>query len=451
MKNKKILVLLKFYKGELNPFDASSLECALLTGSNDITVMAMAPSSVYETIKGLTRLGVKGVLISDSAFVGSDTLATSRVLEKAIEKLSPDLIFCGRQSVDGDTGQVPPQLAERLGFNLINHAMDLKDGVVVTRDNQSLAVKDKSIITFEKSFNLRFPSIFSKVGEVEVWDNSVLCIPLDQCGTQGSPTQVIKAYESVIGRRFCKFVDFSMLDELIKKGLESKKQENISQGQKTDRVFFIGNALKQALTICDYPKEIIARDKDALAVAEEIKNQKAKIVLFADDKECKNLASRVAVILGTGLCADCTSLRIENGQFIMTRPALGGNVTADIVCKNQIALATVRTTAKKSAEIVFGVGYGALHYIEEINELAKKYNAEVCASRKAVDQGRLPYEKQVGLTGRTIAPKVYVAFGISGAVQHTCAIEGANTIIAINCDKQARIFDYADYGIIKNL
>ena len=75
----------------------------------------------------------------------------------------------------------------------------------------------------------------------------------------------------------------------------------------------------------------------------------------------------------------------------------------------------------------------------------------MCASRKVVDSGILPYEKQVGLTGRTIAPKVYVTFGISGAVQHTSAIEGAVRIIAINEDKNARIFDYADYGIIKKL
>jgi electron transfer flavoprotein alpha subunit len=67
------------------------------------------------------------------------------------------------------------------------------------------------------------------------------------------------------------------------------------------------------------------------------------------------------------------------------------------------------------------------------------------------DSGKLPYEKQVGLTGRTVSPKVYVAFGISGAVQHTCAIAGAGTVIAVNNDKQARIFDYADYGIIDDV
>ena len=101
--------------------------------------------------------------------------------------------------------------------------------------------------------------------------------------------------------------------------------------------------------------------------------------------------------------------------------------------------------------MIFSVGKGATDEIERIQRLAKKYDAEICCSRIVADSGKLPYEKQVGLTGRTVCPKVYVAFGISGAVQHTCAIAGAGTVIAVNIDKQARIFDYADYGIIDDV
>ena len=72
----------------------------------------------------------------------------------------------------------------------------------------------------------------------------------------------------------------------------------------------------------------------------------------------------------------------------------------------------------------------------------------MCCSRAVVDDDVMPYECQVGLTGRTVAPKVYVAFGISGAVQHMCAVERAGTVIAVNKDKNAKIFDYADYGIV---
>jgi electron transfer flavoprotein alpha subunit len=139
---------------------------------------------------------------------------------------------------------------------------------------------------------------------------------------------------------------------------------------------------------------------------------------------------------------------VENEKLVMTRPALGGNVTADIVCESDTAFATVRTVKNEQTEVIFSVGKGAIEKIEQITELAKKYDAEICCSRIVADSGKLPYEKQVGLTGRTVCPKVYVAFGISGAVQHTCAIAGAGMVIAVNMDKNARIFDYADYGII---
>ena len=81
-------------------------------------------------------------------------------------------------------------------------------------------------------------------------------------------------------------------------------------------------------------------------------------------------------------------------------------------------------------------------------EFAEKINAELCASRALVDKNVVPYEMQVGLTGKTISPKIYIAIGISGMAQHTCAIEGADTIIATNPDKDAPIFNFADYGIV---
>ena len=84
----------------------------------------------------------------------------------------------------------------------------------------------------------------------------------------------------------------------------------------------------------------------------------------------------------------------------------------------------------------------------KVKAFADKYNAELCASRGLVDTGKVPYPMQVGLTGKTVAPKIYVAIGISGAVQHTCGIENADVVIAVNPDKDARVFEYADYGII---
>ena len=449
MKNKKVVVCLKYYNGELNPFDGAALECALLSGAKEVIALTMSPASVLPTFQGLTRLGIKCVLISDTLYAGSDTQATSMILAKAIERLSPDLVFCGRQSVDGDTAQVPPMLAQRLGFGIKTKAIEFDGERLKLRNGESFAMQDKCVITFEKIHTLRFPSIFSKLGEVEVWDNCVLGLDEGKCGLAGSPTRVIKSYESSVGRRTCQFVGMEKLPALIEESI--KKQcisQTLSSDRKLDEVYFVGNVKRIAESISKRAIEFQTKNKSAEEIAKELQEKNIKIVLWEDNDELKILAPKVAVLTGAGICADCISFRIENGKFVMTRPALGGNITADIVCESDMAFATVRTVKKGGADLIFSVGKGAVEYIDQIKAFAKKYNAEVCCSRIVADSGKLPYEKQVGLTGRTVCPKVYVAFGISGAVQHTCAISGVGTVIAVNTDKNARIFDYADYGII---
>lgn len=346
MKNKKIVVLLKYFKGELNLFDGAALECALETGAKEIIALTMAPKSALSAFQSITRLGVKCVMITDPVYAGSDTQATSFILAKALKCLHPDLIFCGRQSVDGDTAQVPPMLAQRLGFQIKVKAMAFNGQEIILRSGESFTLQDKTVLTFEKIRTLRFPSIFSKLGDVEIWDNNVLQLPIERCGLNGSPTRVIKSYESSVGRRSCQFVGIEKLDTLIQEGLKKQRIEKAQTAEeKLNECYFVGNV----------------------------------------------------------------------------------------------------------KDIAEGIAESAIDQIEKIKELAKKHNAEVCCSRIVADNGKLSYEKQVGLTGRTVCPKVYVAFGISGAVQHTCAIAGAGMVIAVNTDKQARIFDYADYGIIQDV
>ncbi len=446
--SKKIVVLLKYFKGELNPFDGASLECALETGES-VTAVSMAPRSVLPALQSLTRLGVKTVLVSDDLYAGSDTQATSLVLAEAVKKLNPDIIFCGRQSVDGDTAQVPPMLAERLGYDIKVGLMEFNGLSAKQRNGDAINLQDKTIYTFEKIRTLRFPSIFSKASEVETYDNSVLNIPKEKCGLKGSPTRVIKSYESSVGRRDCKFLELKDLPELIKQGLQKPRVAEIQEnGEKLDNAYFVGNIRKWAENIAQNAVELTVDGKTPNEFAKELEEKKVKTVLWEDSEKLKIYASKTAVLTGAGICADCISFRVENGKLVMTRPALGGNVTADIICQSPIAFATVRTVKKESSEVIFSVGKGAIDKIDEIKDLAKEYDAEVCCSRVVADSGKMPYEQQVGLTGRTVCPKVYVAFGISGAVQHTSAIAGAGTVIAVNKNKNERIFDYADYGII---
>jgi electron transfer flavoprotein alpha subunit len=97
-----------------------------------------------------------------------------------------------------------------------------------------------------------------------------------------------------------------------------------------------------------------------------------------------------------------------------------------------------------------GVFFGISDKTDILKELAEVLGAEICASRGLVDTGKLPYESQVGLTGKTISPPVYIAIGISGAVHHIAGMQKSATVIAVNPDKDATIFEYADYGVTDN-
>ena len=444
---RKIAVLLKFFKGELNPFDGAALECALEWGG-EIWAVAMAPSSALPALEGLTRLGVRAVLISDSAYAGSDTQATSYVLSEALYRIAPDVIFTGRQSVDGDTGQVPPMIAERMGLSLVPSVMEFEDGRAVCRDGREYTCDKGVILSFERIRTLRFPSIFSKKGSVELWDNSRLGLDLSKCGLSGSPTRVVRSYESTVGRRECIFTSIDKLDSLISDALAKERSEDASYtGEKLPCIHYFGEIESIAAKYADKTVRLSADGKSPRELGEEITSLGASVVLFEDTAEYKLLAPRIAVHTGAGICADCISFRVEGGRIVMTRPALGGNVTADIVCTSDIAFATVRTVKRGGSDVVFALGRGAIPFMDDIRALAEKYGAELVSSRVLADNGKMPYSSQVGLTGRVISPKVYVAFGISGAVQHTCAIASSGTVIAINSDKNARIFDYADYGI----
>ncbi len=452
MNDRKIVVLTKFFKRELNPFDGAALECALQSGAKDITVLSMAPLSAADALSALTRLGVKGVLISDVSYAGSDTIATSYILAAALERLKPDLIFCGRQSVDGDTAQVPPMLSQRLRYGIRTQIVDIVGKEVRNRKGERFIPEKNTILTFERSKTLRFPSIFSKTGEVEIWNNETLGLDKAKCGLNGSPTRVIRSYESDVGRRFCTFVAKERFSELIRDGLQSARvEQSFPTGEKLNRVCFVGNVKNIADRIADESIELKRNDGGQCAFIEKLREISPKAVLFEDDEETKIFASKIAAELGVGICADCIRFRVEKGKLVMTRPAQGGNITADIVCESDMSFATVRTVRRDCADVIFTVGNGAVPYLDEIKKLSEEYGAEICATRIAVDNGKMPYSAQVGLTGKRVCPKVYVAFGVSGAVQHTCAISGAGRIVAVNVDRQARIFDYADYGIVTDI
>ena len=449
----KILVCVKVIKGELNPFDESALECALQL-SDDVTVISMGPKSCEDVLKPLTRLGAKVKLISDNLYAGSDTLATSYILSTAIKQMEYDLILCGRQSVDGDTAQVGPMLSQMLGISLITNAMKISpedDNVVADTRLGNETAPFPALVTVERGYVLRFPSIFSKVGEVQSIDNTKLCCDVSKCGLNGSPTRVLEAFENESGKRKCKFISMEELFPLVEelKNQERCGEQKAAGANKLKSVWAVGEeVLEKAREIAH--EVLFVKKTSPEEIARKALEEKPDVILWNADLWGRKNAPIAAAILQTGLCADCTMLEADGDNLIMYRPAQGGNITAKIKCNTKPQMATVRTKTE-SSDIVVSGGKGVAQSIDKLHELTERIGAQLGASRGLVDMNKAPYEQQIGLTGKTISPKIYIAVGISGAVHHTCAIEGADTIIAINPDKNARIFEYADYGIIYSL
>ena len=441
--------------GEINPFDACAYEEALKIGG-EITLLSMGPASVENFLLSLTRLGAKkAVLLSDKVFAGADTLATAYTLSLAIKKLNPDYVFCGRQTLVGDTSQTGPMLSVYANMGLITNVMGIlsvSDTEIIckTRDMGKITATAPALITVERINNLRLPSIRSKMGECEVWSANDIAADICRCGLVGSPTRVLETKENSSGRRRCKFISAdelsTVVDDAVKKNKEKTEQTAVSD-KKLLKVFSIGEApIEYAKTVCKNPTVIELSSPEKLA--EIIKTENPNAVIWGSDSYSKQTSAQVAAMLNLGLCADCTSLQTDGETLYMVRPALAGSVVAKIKSITTPAMATVRTTQKDTADILVGVGFGAKESIDKVKVFAEKIGGDLTATRKIVDNDLLPYNLQVGLTGKTVAPAVYIAVGISGAVHHIVGMQRSNTVIAINPDKNAPIFDYADYGII---
>ena len=234
------------------------------------------------------------------------------------------------------------------------------------------------------------------------------------------------------------------------------------------------------------------------AMSELASKYKPDVILIAATPNGRDMAPRLAIRLGTGLTADCTGLEYDKERdcIVWTRPALGGNLNAEILCEEKhpqmgtvrpgvfaksktdcrtpeiireelhIPAEKIRTRILEivggsagdnpdleSADIIVagGKGLGGPEGFTLIRELADLLGGEVGASRAAVDAGWISRQHQVGQTGRTVTPKIYIACGISGAVQHIAGMNKSDMVIAINSDPEAPIFKAADYGICGNL
>ena len=266
----------------------------------------------------------------------------------------------------------------------------------------------------------------------------------------------------------------------------------------TDEVEALAHyAADHVLFIQDSHLEVYTTDGYSRAIGAQILKRQPEAVLVGATAIGRDLAPRVAARVGTGLTADCTGLAVDEAdkKLLQTRPAFGGHLMATIICPNNrpqmstvrpgvMEKASYRTAAcpietvradlldgdiltkvlkivrearhgvpLNEAEIIVagGRGVGGPEGFDLIRELAGALGGEVASSRACVDAGWIDASRQVGQTGTTVRPKLYIACGISGAIQHQAGMSESDYIVAINRDENAPIFEIADYGLVGDL
>ncbi len=288
------------------------------------------------------------------------------------------------------------------------------------------------------------------------------------------------------GRKLADVKGIKLNAILLGHKVDDLAKELISYGAET--VYYADDVLLENYTTDAYTKVIV----------DAVNEIKPEIMLIGATHIGRDLAPRIASRLNTGLTADCTQLEIdeEDGKIMQTRPAFGGNIMATIICpENRPQMSTVRSGVMdkaikddsrqgevvkidislketdirtkvieiiKSAEekvsltdaniiVSGGKGLSNADGFKLIEELANALGGVVGSSRAAVDAGWIDRPHQVGQTGVTVKPDLYIACGISGAIQHLAGMKESSLIVAINTDADAPIFDIADYGIVGDL
>jgi electron transfer flavoprotein alpha subunit len=244
--------------------------------------------------------------------------------------------------------------------------------------------------------------------------------------------------------------------------------------------------------------EAYTPDGYCVALSQVVRSAKPDLVLFPHTYQVRDFAPKLAARLGKGMIGDCVGYKNEGGKLVFVRQMFQGKTAADVTFQGaapwfasfqagafrsdlvaahpagkapvnsvsvELKAEQIRTKpldlfkeAKSAVDltqapliVAIGRGIQAPENIPQAEALAKALGGEIAASRPICDEGWLPMERQIGSSGQTVAPKLYLALGISGAIQHVVGMKGARTIVAINKDQNAPIFEIADYGVVGDI
>jgi electron transfer flavoprotein alpha subunit len=495
------------------------------------------------------------VLLTDPAFAGSDTLATATALAAALTRGGPyDLVLAGRNSVDADTGQVGPELAELLDLAFVAGVRELTlvdDGVAVRLEHDDEWVEATAALPAVLSVAERLcdPAKVPPEGRAAVGADRIVTVTAAELGTgpwgqAASPTAVGDVrtldvqrlglrldgtVDEQVDRAVAVLLDRGVLD---RNGVEAEGRVPVAAAADTtagpvvavvvepDRarltrellgaaarlaaelhgqVIAIGPDLPSAPALGSWGADTAvsitgaAVEEDvAVAVTAWCREVTPWAVLTPGTAWGREVASRTAAALGAGLTGDAVGLTVEidersGPRLVAWKPAFGGLLVAAIRSSSPVQLATIRggvmplleprdgpdaptravairargrvVVASRrrddnaddlaSADMVIGVGQG-IDPVEypDLEPLRLLLGGELAATRKVTDKGWLPRARQIGITGHSIAPRLYVALGLSGKFNHTMGVRSSGTILAVNPDPDALIFGWADIGIV---
>ncbi|MHB8463513.1 MAG: FAD-binding protein [Acidimicrobiales bacterium] len=549
---------------ELNPYCRRAVSqavelAATLDGEHRVTFVTLGPPSAEDVLREALAWAIArdvtadGVLVTDAVFAGSDTLATARALAATLHHVGPfDLVLVGRNSVDSDTGQVGPELAELLDVPFLTGVrhlnIDPTTGVVHARcehDDGWVQAETTLPSVLSTAERLIEPCKVDRAGRDLVPAALLRCVRAEELGQgpwgqAGSPTTVgaVRLHKVTRDRalpsgtlvdRIRTAVDLldarealehesglGMVSDIVPaaRDLRGPAIAVIAEPDRpTGSRELLGAAALLASEIdghvvavtfaAEEPGRLggwgadavvhfdgaLVQDDAARALGDWVVDQQPWAVLGPRTTWGREVASRAAARAGAGLTGDAVGLEIdpERSRLVTWKPAFGGQLVAAVAASSPVqmvtvrvgvlpsrlprneslpAVTTLRATARDrvrvlargrddeldtlaTAHTVVGVGHGVdpAEY-DHLASLLELLHAELGATRKVTDGGWLPRARQIGITGRNIAPRLYVSIGASGRFNHMVGVRAAGTVLAINLDPNALVFGMADIGIV---